>query len=91
MFGNGFESPTPAGFLRGSPATTPYYYPSDSDLVAISEVVGKLSCLQPKAQALWWDPAGEFASCQHSLLQATLALGCQGLWSELCDTKIQLL
>lgn len=88
----GFESPTPAGFLRGSPATAPYYYPSDSDLVVIGEgVVGKLSSLQPKAKALWWDPTEEFASCQHSLLQDTLALGCEGLWSELCDTKIQLL
>lgn len=88
----GFESPTPAGFLRGSPATTPYSYPSDSDFVAIGEgVVDKLSSLQSEAKGLWWDPAEEFASCQHSLLQATPALGCQGLWSVLCDTKIQLL
>lgn len=54
-------------------------------------VVSKFSSLQLKAKALWWDPAEESTSCQGRLLQATLGLGCQGLWSEVCDTKIQLL
>ena len=46
--------------------------------------------LQLKARTLSGGPIEKFASCQCSLLQTTLSLGWQGLWSELCDTNVQL-